>query len=490
MSLGGNVLKLTASRVASSVVLFATMPIVTRMFMPADFGVQQVFIAIMGVLGIIACFRYELSIPMGRDDKEASASFALSAMISLIFALALLAIVPFVKTKLAVWFKSPDLERFLWLLPVAILMESLRRSLRYWAAYRMRFGIMAWEGLAKASVAGLTPIVWYSVWGRSPAGLLVSIFTGGAVAILVLSIPLFRVLARCINDSSFRSIAGVAKYYKRFPIYDTWSGLINALSAQMPTFLLGLLFPTKIVGYYSIGNRVITLPASVLGDSIKQVFFPTASKEQHKTGDISGIVRNIVTRLVQIGVFPMLAIGFSGVKLFGFIFGQEWVEAGVYAQILSIAFLSQFVTSPITAVFSIRGYQGKRLIYSTVLASSRFMALILAGQMNNPRVVLGAYAIASSTVYLLTFAWLLRLSDVPVLWGAKIMLRHIFVSAALLLPTLLFVYRGYNIWIILASLLSAAVFYLLILYKVDVTLRSGVDALFQKARTSIRANGA
>lgn len=482
MSLGRNILKIFTNRVASSSILFVTMPIVARMFTPDDFGVRQIFISILGLLGVAACFRYELSIPLAKNDTEASASFALSAMISLILSLLMLAIIPFVKSQVASWFKSPDLELFLWLIPIGILMESLRRSLQYWAAYSMRFGIMAWSGFVSAAIAGLTPIAWYFIYGRSPAGLLAAIFSGGTIAILIFLITFFRVLIAGLKDCSFRSIIDIAKYYKKFPIYSTWGSFLNTLSRNMPTFILGLYFPLKIVGYYSLANRIITFPSSLLGTSIGQVFYPTAGKEYNKTGDISGLVRNTVRRLAQIGIFPMVAIGFYGAPLFGFVFGQNWVEAGIYAQILSIFLLSQFITSPITVIFAVKAYQDKELIYNIVLSSGRFLALFLASQMNNPRITLGAYAIISFTVYALTLAWLLRLSNISVKWGLKIMLKYIFGSAMLLLPTLFFVYRGHSIFTILASLVLETMLYVSILCKMDTSLQVQINAVFRSVK--------
>ena len=182
MSLGRNVLKLTTSRAASQAIGLVLAPIIARIFTPDDFGVLQIFTSILSVLAVVACLRYELSIPLGKNDREAGASFALSLIISLIFSLIVLAIVPLIKSQVATLFTSPYLEMFLWLLPIAIWIRSLQGALQYWSSYRMRFDIAAWAEFARALVSGLTPIGWYLVYGRSPAGLLAAIFTGSTIA--------------------------------------------------------------------------------------------------------------------------------------------------------------------------------------------------------------------------------------------------------------------------------------------------------------------
>jgi len=87
VSLGRNALKLTTSKIASSAAGFALAPIIVRMFIPEDFGILQVFTSILSVLGVLSYLRYELSIPLGKTNQEASASFALSVIVSLIFSL-------------------------------------------------------------------------------------------------------------------------------------------------------------------------------------------------------------------------------------------------------------------------------------------------------------------------------------------------------------------------------------------------------------------
>ena len=70
-SLGANIIKLLSSKVAAQVITFATAPIIARLFLPEHFGIVQIFSSIAGVITVITCLRYELSIPLAKDEKEA-----------------------------------------------------------------------------------------------------------------------------------------------------------------------------------------------------------------------------------------------------------------------------------------------------------------------------------------------------------------------------------------------------------------------------------
>ena len=113
-SLGSNIAKLLSSKVAAQIVAYASAPVIARLFSPSDFGIRQIFLSIFGVISIISCLRYEFSIPLGKNDREASASFILSLFLALVFALLLLALVPFLRGIVAQWFQVRELSIFLW----------------------------------------------------------------------------------------------------------------------------------------------------------------------------------------------------------------------------------------------------------------------------------------------------------------------------------------------------------------------------------------
>ena len=474
MSLGHNVLKLLSSKVATQVIALVTAPIIARLFLPEHFGVRQIFGSIATVIAAITCLRYELSIPLGKDEKEASASFTLSLFFTLIFTLLVLAVVPVLKGKIAQWFKAPELKIFLWLLPISVFIGGLGSSLNYWAAREGRFGAMAWSGFGSALCSSLITIAWALIIGASVTGLFVGSFSGTAVSLLLLFMFLSRKLVSDIKNANlnFEMLWTVAKRHKKFPIFSTWSGLFNTISVQLSPIILGLYFSTTVVGYYSLGYRLVSLPMNLLGGSIAQVFFPTAAKEYNETGTLSKIVSNIFRRLVQIGIFPMVALGFLGAPLFGFVFGEKWIEAGVYTQILSVWILLIFITSPLSTAFSVLERQGTGLAFNIGLISSRTLALLLGAQMGGPRMALAAFVIVSVIGWSYMLCWILRNSGVSLQWGAKTFFKYAISSSLLLLPAGCFAWAWGNIVIVLASLGLATIIYAYGLYWFDPSFRN------------------
>ena len=478
-SLGANIIKLLSSRVATQVISFITAPIIARLFSPDDFGIRQIFVSIAGVIIVITCLRYELSIPLGKNEKEAIASFTLSLFFTLIFTFVVLAVVPVGKGKIAQWFKAPELNIFFGLLPIAVFIGGSGSSLGYWAAREGRFGAMAWSGFGSSLSSMLITIAWALIIGASAAGLFAGYFAGAVVGILLLLAFFSRKLVSDIRNAnlSFEMLWTVAKRHKKFPIFDTWTGLLNSLSHQLSPIVLGLYFSTTVVGYYSLGQSLVSLPMALLGGSIAQVFFPTAAEEYNKKGSLSDIVSNIFRRLVQIGVFPMVALGFLGSILFGFVFGQKWIEAGVYTQILSGYVLFQFVSSPLSTVFSIFQRQGTALAWNAGFISSKLLGILLGSKTGRPRIALALYSIVSVIAYIFLLGWILRNSGVSLRWGVKVILKYLCLSCLLLLPVGFLALTLGNIFIILASLGLATIIYAYVLYRFDPSIRRTVTEI-------------
>jgi lipopolysaccharide exporter len=473
-SLGSNIAKLLTSKIAAQASVFISAPIITRLFSPDGFGILQIFMSVTAILAIITCLRYELSIPLAKNDKEANASFVLCMGISLVFNFIVFVIVTLGKVKICQWFGVQDLNIFLRILPVTTFLMGLRYSLGYWTVRQGKFGEMAWSDFSSALSGRFFTIIWAVIIGASATGLLIGYFGGVIVGILMLLVFFGRKLVSQIKHAnlSFEVLLTIAKRYKKFALFETWSGLVNNISRQLPPILLGLYYSTTVVGYYSLGYRLISFPLMLLGNSVSQVFFPTAAEEYNSTGKLSNIVSGVFKRLVQVGVFPFVALGFVGAPLFGFVFGQEWIEAGIYVQILSLYIFIQFIFSPLSTTFAILQRQETGLILNIGMIISRTIALLLGAKIGGARIALVLYSIVSMVNYSIWLRWILHNSGVSLRWGIKILLKYIGLSCLLLLPSGGLVWGESKIIFIFISTGLATIAYIGILYKIDLTFRN------------------
>lgn len=473
-SFGINVLKILTSRIAAQAISFISAPIIARVYLPEHFGALQLFTSISGVIIVISCLRYEFSIPLGRNKAEVISSVIISILSSLTISLISFVFVIILKGKVSIWLKSPELETFLWFLPLTVLLSGISHALNYYASCQGIFGAIAWSNFGLASGNIFVTITLGLIFGAYATFLFAGNIAGIILNILITLFFLYRRFSSDVKNAnlSFSVIWKVVKYYKKFPIFDVWGALFNSISIQLPPIILGAYFSTTIVGYYSFGNRFVGLPMMLFGISISQVFFPTAAKEYNDTGKLTNVVNDTFKRLIQIGVFPFMILGFFSAPLFGFFFGKNWVEAGIYTQILSIYVLLQFISSPLSTVFSISKRQGTLLLLTSFQLIIRIMAIVLFAQFNDPKKCLIAFSVASSVFYILMLYFVCYLSKSSFSLAVKIFSKYMVISLILLLPVLFLTRIINNVYFLLVTLVIDAIIYIYILYRIDLKIHA------------------
>ena len=112
------------------------------------------------------------------------------------------------------------------------------------------------------------------------------------------------------------------KRYRKFPMYSSWSALLNTMSWQLPALMLGIFFSPIIVGYYALGVRIIQIPMQSIGQAVSQVFIQRAAKAKNEN-KLTSLVDELIRRLFIIGLFPALLLSIIGKDFFVIIFGYN-----------------------------------------------------------------------------------------------------------------------------------------------------------------------
>jgi lipopolysaccharide exporter len=434
-SFSANLARLLFGKVTVQVLVVVTTPILTRLFLPQHFGSVQLFDSIVALFVVIKCLNYEYAIPLAKDPREASAMFLLGLGISIVIALGGLAGVLTGRTLLASWLNTPELASLLWFLPMFIVINGLIDVCLYWGSREGTFGILALATVGNLAGERIISIAMGSIAGASTLNL----FLGRLAGILVQGAILWGGMRREVMNQihqtspSFRLIRRIAIQQKKFPLYNMWVSLLNILSIQMLLFIFGIYFSPDILGYYSLANRVGTMPVTLFGQTIAQILFPAAAKALRETGTFSLLIKNVFLRLLQIGIFPLLVLGLFGATLFQFFFGQQWTEAGVYAQIMAGWYFMSLLTAPFP-IFTLTDHQEINLLINVISLGAQVISLLIGVRIGIPRISITLFVICNVLLLAVQLAWKLRLAQVSLLWAAGGMLKYGSLACALLLP--------------------------------------------------------
>jgi lipopolysaccharide exporter len=394
-----NVATLMTGTIFAQTMLVLIAPILTRLYDPEAFGVFSLYTSIVGFLAVVTCLRYENAIVLPERDEDAANLLGLSVLIC--FGVAVITFI-FV----ALWGKdtakllgSPALTFWLWFLPLSVVGIGGFFILNYWSTRRKQFKRLALRQITNSTVMMVTQIGSGVIWNPGAGGLISGYIVGQLIATVRLAWQIFCDEGREILLSiSRQSMREMLSRYRRFPLYDTWSGLLNTASAMLPALLLAYFFNPVIVGFYALGQRVLALPMGVIGSAVAQAFFPRAT-EARRAGELDRVTREMFRGLLDFGVVPIILVAVVAPELFSLVFGSEWYTAGDYVRWLSIWCLFQFISAPISTVYFVLERQRALLLFNIVLVSLELIALVIGGMQGNALLTIRLFGLSGAIMY-------------------------------------------------------------------------------------------
>jgi len=466
-----DVLTLVKGTTISLIITTLASPIITRLYGPDAFGLVALFTSITGILGIIVCLRYEFAIVLPKSDEEAANVFGLCIVIAFLVSIAAIPVLIVVQQPAVDFLKAPQLGSFFWLIPPVLLISGFFLALNYWNTRTKQYNRLSFARVTSSVLTSGTQITGGVLGYTSGSVLIYANVLGQFVSTLILGIQIMRDHLIFFRQNITRK--GIVEAFRRyiiFPKFDAGAALINTISWQVPIFLLSYFFSTTIVGYYSLGMMMVTLPMTVIGSAISQVFFQQAAMEQH-VGSLSVIFERAYSFLVKISLFPLLLLAFIGQDLFVLIFGPSWGEAGYYIQILSVWAVFLFISSPLSSVLPIVGKQKIGLVLSILNLITRFISICLGGILGSATLSIIFFSLSGVVMYGSTSTFFMHLAGIRVQKTIKIFCANflVFVPAGVVMSIAKILHFSSMIQIILAAVVLSA--YFIYLLKTDSTVR-------------------
>jgi len=407
-----NVLTLMTGTTIAQAIPVGISPILTRIYTPEDFGLLALYMAIATIIAVIATGRYELAIMLPKKDEDAVHILLLSLMITVVISLISFLIAFFFNPQITKILGNQEISRWIYLVPGSILLIGFYNSLTYWTNRKKSYKKMAQNKVIQSGSMA-TMQVSLGLLKNSSSGLIVGWFFGQLIAVALLVRLVWREDKNKINKISILKIWGFAKRYKKFPLINSWSGLLNTASLQIPVILLTAFFSVAVTGFFSLAQRILQIPMTLLGSAIGQVYFEKASRLKNETSEVRRITLEVNKKLLLIGLFPIGIIILWGDTLFALVFGQAWKVAGEYAQLLSVWIYFVFISSPLTHLMTIYEKHFEFILFNTFLFSSRIGILLVGWWLaEDALTVIAIYGIVGAVAWCVFVFYLMKLAGV------------------------------------------------------------------------------
>lgn len=348
-----NIAIVAGGNVTAKLIGILLTPIITRLYSPADYGVFNVFMSIVGVTGSLATLRYAVTIPIAKDEETADRLIKLCLLVTLGLSFLWLIFIAIFGKTISSYYDTNQLNTFLLLIPIVFLGKGIYETLNNWAIRAKKFKLITRTKISQSvSSSGVKIIL--GLLRIKPLGLFIGHIVQETAGITSLSISLLKTKPKTFTTFSWAEIKNVAVRYKRFPLFQSWSQLLLATGAQLPILLLGIFFNAEVVGVFGLAKNMIHLPMDLIGNAVAQVYYAEISKIGKNNPDkIYKLSISLIKKLFFIGLIPVAFLMIFGPWIFGFVFGEEWHDAGIYARYLSIYVLMAFISVPIANVFNV-----------------------------------------------------------------------------------------------------------------------------------------
>jgi len=390
---GQNVFKLITGTALAHVITFFVTPILTRMFSQQSIGELQIFISTVTTFGVVASLKFEMAIVLPKDDDEGNAIAVLSIFALFIFSM-LLTILLAVFGKPILHFLNADaLQPFLYFISLGVFLFGLWEALQYVLIRRKRFGILATNKIIQVAVTQLLAVFLGIFWQKTQILLFAQILGYGTAAAAILFLRPISL------NVSFKRLFHLIRVYKKFPTINTAMVFLNVFSLQLPVFMLSSYFGPEIVALYAMANRLMNIPLFMVGRSVRQVYFQSASEAYHHGGEaLLNVYKSTVKKIALFAFVPLFVVLVAGQPIAYYYLGTEYARAGLYMQILTFWMFFQFINSPISATFTIIDKQEFGFVLIVISLVVRFAMMYIFRQSDISMLV--ALSVSAGLFYL------------------------------------------------------------------------------------------
>jgi O-antigen/teichoic acid export membrane protein len=341
-----NVLLILRGSLIAQAASFAALPLLARLYAPADFGRYQIFQSILLFLFLSASLKYEVAILSAETDEYAFSLARLCLCINVMISAVTLALCGMAH------FFAPDavakLGQALWLLPLAVLASGVFQTLTYLLLRSQAFGVSSAArgiqavcntstalSLGAARFTGLG-LIWADLLGKAAA----AAYSHGK---MVVRNPRYRLWRQ-----GHHGLWSVARKFRSYPTIFLPGSLLDGIAISITPVLMYAAFGAVTSGQYALVDRTISLPLAVVTQAVSQVFMASfSSLLRARAAHAAEMFKAIVMTHLKIGAVPAVLLVICGPHLFSIVFGSQWQVAGEFSQIMAPLFLMSFLVAPV-----------------------------------------------------------------------------------------------------------------------------------------------
>ncbi len=307
-------------------VQFAVTILLARLLAPSDFGLIAMLLVFTTVAALLVDSGFGTALVQKQrtsDDDEATvflSGLCVSAIVGCILWLAAPAIAAFYSQPIL----APLTRLSLFVLPLSALAAVPDALLTQRLDFRSRANAEIFASLASGAVAVFLAVRGFGVWSLAWQ----SIIAIGVRATLLWLYSGWRPRGR-FSRASFRALFA-------FGSFMLMANLLNTISVRLQSLLIGRLFDSRALGYYTLAQNTQQAPAQFMSGVLNRVGLPVFASVADQPAKLVGALRLSLRVAIFVFVPCMVGIAVVAEPLITMLYGARWLPAAPILSILAL----------------------------------------------------------------------------------------------------------------------------------------------------------
>lgn len=461
-----NVLKVGTGSIIAQVLGYLFMPLITRLYTPDDFGELAVFMGVFAIISPLVGGKFEVALVLEKQIKNKNILYLLSCVVTLFISFITFIVFIFFGDEIVSIFNLSINTALLFLISILLLFFGFFQANRFYLVSNNYFGVISKMIVLEKTINTISKI-FIGFIKPSGLGLIVSETISKTAGFFYTSLILFKnkLHVNLHNQFSLHEIKTLVKKYKKFPTFELMNDWFDSISNNVPILIFAYYFNNIYVGYYLFANSILKNVITLTSKNFSSVYYKKISETNEI--DRKSFTSKLIATLSVIGFFPFMMISIGGPEIFSFIFGENWLIAGTYAQIFSPYLLILFFLKPINSLYRIYSKQDK-LLYFNILNFIVFcLSVTIGGLMDDVFLTIILVSICGVFIYGWIYIWILQKMRINIFLIIKLTKKYFFISILFLFIPFLIKILSNDEMYFLFSLLISSIFYLMYILRFE-----------------------
>ncbi|EGV15969.1 oligosaccharide flippase family protein [Thiocapsa marina] len=378
--LARNILTLFTGKAAAQVILIGSAPIISRLFVPADYGTAAMILALAALVAPLATLSFGTASQLAALDSDARSLLRVAMGSTVLFTVLLVALTFILSSALELEFFT-RFGGWEWAIPLLFLLHGAESAFESWNTRRKRFKVQAVTSVSSVGISTGSRIAFGAIGGSSVAGLVISKFIGVGTRVAVLARGSGLTRSTEASERSLDHYRSLAYKFRDFPLFATPTALLQSVNRQLPLLLFGGLFSPAVAGLYAMADRLFLRPLNLLNASFRSVY------TQHLVSAVDR-GRPLTPLLLKASAFtgaamlvPSTLLLVYGEPMIAFVLGETWRGAGEFIEITAPLMFFAALVIPANAAMVVcrqqRTFLAMQVLTTTALAVGFFTAFLI-----------------------------------------------------------------------------------------------------------------